>query len=112
MDGHLWTAERDGIQCNRVLSAITDLDNDSAAALVMDNLTNRKVGQRLPDAIYLPVCGPILSLTGYLDNLTESISKLVTLSGDNTTLSGDKTKSITDAQTSTDNLMKTVGCVE
>ena len=28
MDGHLWTAERDGIQCNRVLSAITDLDND------------------------------------------------------------------------------------
>jgi len=112
MDGHLWTAERDGIQCNRVLSAITDLDNDSAAALVMDNLTNRKVGQRLPDAIYLPVCGPILSLTGYLDNLTESISKLVTLSGDNTTLSGDNTKAITDAQTSTDNLTKTVGCVE
>jgi hypothetical protein len=112
MDGHLWTAERDGIQCNRVLSAITDLDNDSAAALVMDNLTNRKVGQRLPDAIYLPVCGPILSLTGYLDNLTESISKLVTLSGDNTTLSGDNTKAITDAQTSTDNLTKTVGCVK
>ena len=111
MDGHLWTAERDGIQCNRVLSAITDLDNDSAAALVMDNLTNRKVGQRLPDAIYLPVCGPILSLTGYLDNLTESISKLVTLSGDNTTLSGDNTKAITEAQTSTDNLTKTVGCV-
>ena len=112
MDGHLWTAERDGIQCNRVLSAITDLDNDSAAALVMDNLTNRKVGQRLPDAIYLPVCGPILSLTGYLDNLTESIIKLTTLSGDNTTLSGDNTKAITDAQTSTDNLTKTVGCVE
>ncbi len=112
MDGHLWTAERDGIQCNRVLSAIDALDNNSAAALVMDNLTNRKVGQRLPDAIYLPVCGPILSLTGYLDNLTESISKLATLSGDNTTLSGDNTKAITDAQTSTDNLTKTVGCVE
>ena len=95
-------------------SAIDDLkeDNESAAALVMDNLTNRKAGQRLPDAIYLPVCGPILSLTGYLDNLTESISKLVTLSGDNTTLSGDNTKAITDAQTSTDNLTKTVGCVE
>jgi len=112
MDGHLWTAERDGIQCNRVLSAIIALDNDSAAALVMDNLTNRKVGQRLPDAIYPSVCGPILSLTGYLDNLTESISKLATLSGDNTTLSGDNTKAITDAQTSTDNLTKTVGCVE
>jgi len=112
MDGHLWTAERDGIQCNRVLSAITALDNNSAAALVMDNLTNRKVGQRLPDAIYSPVCEPILSLTSYLDNLTESISKLATLSGDNTTLSGDNTKAITDAQTSTDNLTKTVGCVE
>ncbi len=112
MDGHLWTAERDGIQCNRVLSAITDLDNDSAAALVMDNLTNRKAGQKLPSAIYTPVCKPILSLTGYLDNLTESISKLATLSGDNTTLSGDNTKAITDAQTSTDNLTKTVGCVE
>ena len=112
MDGHLWTAERDGIQCNRVLSAITDLDNDSAAALVMDNLTKRKAGQKLPSAIYSPVCGPILSLTGYLDNLTESINKLATLSGDNTTLSGDNTKAITDAQTSTDNLTKTVGCVE
>ncbi len=112
MDGHLWTAERDGIQCNRLKSAIDALDNNTAAALVMDNLTKRKAGQRLPSAIYLPVCGPILSLTGYLDNLTESINKLVTLSGDNTTLSGDKTKAITDAQTSTDNLTKTVGCVE
>jgi hypothetical protein len=108
MDGHLWTTERDGIQCNRVKSAITS-ENKSA---VMDNLTNRKTGQRLPNAIYATVCGPILSLTSYLDNLTESISKLATLSGDNTTLSGDNTKAITDAQTSTDNLTKTVGCVE
>jgi len=114
MDGHLWTAERNGIQCNRLKSAIDALalDNISAAALVMDNLTKRKAGQRLPDAIYLPVCEPILSLTGYLDNLTESINKLVTLFGDNTTLSGDNTKAITDAKTSTDNLTKTVGCVE
>ena len=104
MDGHLWTAERDGIQCNRVLSAIDALDNNSAAALVMDNLTKRKAGEKLPSAIYLPVCGPILSLTSYLDNLTESINKLTTLSGDNT-------KAITDAKTSTDNLTKTVGCV-
>ena len=113
MDGHLWTAERNGIQCNSLKSAVAALasDNISAAALVMDNLTNRKAGQRLPDAIYFPVCKPILSLTGYLDNLTESIIKLATLSGDNTTLSGDNTKAITDAQTSTDNLTKTVGCV-
>jgi len=108
MDGHLWTAERDGIQCNRVKSAI----NESNKSAVLDNLTNRKIGQRLPDEIYDIVCGPILSLTGYLDNLTESTIKLATLSGDNTTLSGDNTKAITDAQTSTDNLTKTVGCVE
>ena len=107
MDGHLWTAERDGIQCNRVKSSIND-ENKSA---VLDNLTKRKTGERLPDAIYDTVCEPILSLTGYLDNLTESINKLATLSGDNTTLSGDNTKAITDAQTSTDNLTKTVGCV-
>ncbi len=114
MDGHLWTAERNGIQCNSLKSAVAALavDNPSAADLVMDNLTKRKAGQRLPDAIYTQVCSPILSLTGYLDNLTESISKLATLSGDNTTLSGDNTKAITDAQTSTDNLTKTVGCVE
>ena len=113
MDGHLWTAERDGIQCNSLKSAVEALAlaNPSAAALVMDNLTKRKAGQRLPDAIYLLVCSPILSLTGYLDNLTESINKLATLSGDNTTLSGDTTKPITDAKTSTNNLTKAVGCV-
>ena len=112
MDGHLWTAERDGIQCNSLKSAIADIGDNSTKLAVIDNITNRKAGQKLPSAIYLPVCGPILSLTGYLDNLTESISKLATLSGDNTTLSGDNTKAITDAQTSTDNLTKTVGCVE
>ena len=110
MDGHLWTTERDGTQCNLVKSAIEDLpeDNQTAVLLALDEW---EVGQRLPPAIYLPVCGPILSLTEYLDNLTESINKLATLSGDNTTLSGDNTKAITDAKTSTDNLTKTVGCV-
>jgi len=112
MDGHLWTAERDGIQCNSLKSAIADIGDNSTKLAVIDNITNRKAGQKLPSAIYLPVCGPILSLTEYLDNLTESINKLATLSGDNTTLSGDNTKAITDAQTSTDNLTKTVGCVE
>ena len=112
MDGHLWTAERDGIQCNSLKSAIADIGDNATKIAVIDNITNRKAGQKLPSAIYLPVCKPILSLTGYLDNLTESIIKLTTLSGDNTTLSGDNTKAITDAQTSTDNLTKTVGCVE
>ena len=112
MDGHLWTAERDGIQCNRVKSAILALSTDNATK-VLDNLSKRGTkGGLLPLEIRATVCDPITSLTGYLDNLTESISKLATLSGDNTTLSGDNTKAITDAQTSTDNLTKTVGCVE
>ena len=112
MDGHLWTAERDGIQCNSLKNAIADIGDNATKIAVIDNITNRKAGQKLPSAIYTPVCGPILSLTRYLDNLTESTIKLATLSGDNTTLSGDNTKAITDAQTSTDNLTKTVGCVE
>ena len=111
MDGHLWTAERDGIQCNLVKSAIEDIHPDNKTK-VLDNLTKRGTnGGLLPIEIRAIVCDPITSLTGYLDNLTESISKLATLSGDNTTLSGDNTKAITDAQTSTDNLTKTVGCV-
>ena len=107
MDGHLWTAERDGIQCNRMKSAIAE-DNQTAVLL---ELATWETGEKLPSEIYQTVCEPILSLTAYLIKLTENINKL-TLSGDNTTLSGDNTKAITDAQTSTDNLTKTVGCVE
>jgi len=105
MDGHLWTAERDGIQCNSLKSAIADIGDNDTKLAVIDNITNRKAGQKLPSAIYTPVCKPILSLTSYLSKLTDSINKL------KTTLSGDNTKAITDAQTSTDNLTKTVGCV-
>ena len=108
MDGHLWTAERDGIQCNRMKSAIADEDNQTAVFL---ELATWETGEKLPPGIYETCCEPILSLTAYLIKLTENINKL-TLSGDNTTLTGDNTKAITDAQTSTDNLTKTVGCVE
>ena len=111
MDGHLWTAERDGIQCNRMKSAIEALPTDNETAVLIE-LATWETGEKLPDAIYETVCEPILSLTEYLGKLTESTIKLATLSGDNTTLSGDNTKAITDAQTSTDNLTKTVGCVE
>jgi hypothetical protein len=111
MDGHLWTTERDGIQCNNVKSAMNDLSPEDKTAVLIEFAT-WETGEKLPDEIYNTVCGPILSLTGYLDNLTQSINKLATLSGDNTTLSGDNTKAITDAKTSTDNLTKTVGCVE
>jgi len=109
MDGHLWTAERDGIQCNRMKSAIEALPADNETAVLIE-LATWETGEKLPSGIYDTVCEPILSLTTYLIKLTENINKL-TLSGDNTTLSGDNTKAITEAQTSTDNLTKTVGCV-
>ena len=102
MDGHLWTAERDGIQCNRMKTAIAAADNQTAVLL---ELATWKTGTKLPSVIYDTVCEPILSLTSYLSKLTESIDNMTTLSGDNT-------KAITDAQTSTDNLTKTLGCVE
>jgi hypothetical protein len=104
MDGHLWTAERDGIQCNQVKSAILALSTDNATK-VLDNISNRGTkGGLLPIEIRATVCDPITSLTTYLSKLTDSVNKL--------TLSGDNTKAITDAKTSTDNLTKTVGCVE
>ena len=102
MDGHLWTAERDGIQCNRMKTAIAAADNQTAVLL---ELATWKTGTKLPSVIYDTVCEPILSLTSYLSKLTDSIDKL------KLTLSGDNTKAITDAKTSTDNLTKTVGCV-
>jgi hypothetical protein len=102
MDGHLWTAERDGIQCNQVKSAILALSTDNATK-VLDNISNRGTkGGLLPIEIRATVCDPITSLTTYLSKLTDSVNKL--------TLSGDNTKAITDAKTSTDNLTKTVGC--
>ena len=101
MDGHLWTAERDGIQCNRMKTAIAAADNQTAVLL---ELATWKTGTKLPSVIYDTVCEPILSLTSYLSKLTESIDNMTTLSGNNT-------KAITDAKTSTDNLTKTVGCV-
>ena len=93
-------------------NAIEDLPSEDNQTDVLIELATWETGEKLPSLIYKPVCDPITSLTLYLSKLTESISKLATLSGDNTTLSGDNTKAITDAQTSTDNLTKTVGCVE
>ena len=100
MDGHLWEAERDGIQCARMKSAIEASDNQTAVLIELDDW---ETGTKLPEAIYKTVCAPILSLAEYHRKLTNSI--------DNLTLSGDNTKAITDAQTSTDNLTKTTGCV-
>ena len=106
MDGHLWSTERNGMQCARVLNAYNAADNKTGAA---DNLTkwvnNTKGGDndtKLPDPFYDAVCPSFESLTEYLTNLAANIAKFP--------LSGGNTKAITEAQTSSDKLLKSIGC--
>ncbi len=102
MDGHLWTTERNSIQCQLMKSAIDSLSSGQAA--LVNELGNWSEGDALPEAISDLVCNPVNNLITYLSKLTDSVSKL--------TLSGDNTKAITDAQTSTNTLLKQVGCKE
>ena len=102
MDGHLWTTERNAIQCQLMKTAIDSLSSGQAA--LVNELQNWSEGDALPEAISDLVCNPVSNLITYLSKLTDSVSKL--------TLSGDNTKAITDAQTSTNTLLKQVGCKE
>ena len=102
MDGHLWSTERNSIQCQLMKSAIDSLSSGQAA--LVNELQNWSEGDALPEAISDLVCNPVNNLITYLSKLTDSVSKL--------TLSGDNTKAITDAQTSTNTLLKQVGCKE
>ena len=102
MDGHLWSTERNSIQCQLMKSAIDSLSSGQAA--LVNELENWSEGDALPEAISDLVCNPVNNLITYLSKLTDSISKLA--------LSGDNTKAITDAQTSTNTLLKQVGCKE
>ena len=105
MDGHLWTTERNSIQCLRMKTAIESLSSENQAAVLLELKNNWTSGEDLlPLAIRTAICDPLVSLTTYLSKLTDSVSKL--------TLSGDNTKAITDAQTSTNTLLKQVGCRE
>ena len=107
MDGHLWSTERNGMQCSRVLSAYNSASNKNTAASALANwVTATADGDNvtLPDPFYDVVCPPFESLTNYLTNLATNIAKL--------SLSGDNTKAITEAQTSSNNLLKTIGCFE
>ena len=106
----LWSSEMAGVQCANIKSAIDELhsggDNVSD---VLDNLSNRgNNGGLLPTAIRTSICDPISSLTNYIIKLADNIDKI----GENLSLSGDNTKAITDAQSSTDNLTKALGCRE
>ena len=108
MDGHLWSSEMAGVQCANIKSVIDELhsggDNVSD---VLDNLSNRgNNGGLLPTAIRSSICDPISSLSDYIIKLADNIDKIA----DNLSLSGDNTKAIKDAQSSTDNLTKAVGC--
>ena len=108
MDGHLWSTERNGMQCARVLNAYNAADNKTGAA---DNLTkwvtNTSSGDndsQLPPPFYDAVCPSFESLTDYLTDLGANILKLA-LPDNNT-----NTKAITDADNSTNELMRTIGC--
>ena len=102
MDGHLWTTERNAIQCQLMKTAIDSLNSGQAS--LVNELENWSEGDALPEVISDLVCNPVNNLITYLSKLTDSISKLA--------LSGDNTKAITDAQTSTNTLLKQVGCKE
>ena len=111
MDGHLWTTERNSMQCNRILGAIKGLSTTAAQNSALDNLTtwkNNGASGLLPEPFATSVCGPISSLTDYLSNLALNIVELKK----KVSLSGDNTKVITNADNSTNELMKAVGCKE
>ncbi len=106
MDGHIWAAERDGMQCARVLNAYNAAsDKPAAASALADWVSETADGTKevkLPAPFYDAVCPSFESLTDYLTDLAANIEKI--------SLSGDNTKAITNAKNSTDTLMKTIGC--
>ena len=105
MDGHLWSTEMNGMQCKRIKDAIQGQDNASYKDYAYDNLSAWKLsGGLLPDMFREEVCEPVVSVETYLTDLTANIAKL--------SLSGDNTKAITNAQTSSNTLMKAIGCKE
>ena len=108
-DGHIWAAERDRMQCTRVLNAYNDAPNKTAAATALDgwvDATEDGDNETLPDPYYDAVCPSFEFLTEYLVYLALNLTEL----GETVSLSGDNTKVITNAQTSTDTLIKTIGC--
>jgi len=105
MDGHIWAAERDGMQCARVLNAYNAASDQNAAKTALaDWVRDTADGseEKLPAPFYDAVCPSFESLTDYLTDLAANIEKI--------SLSGDNTKAITNAKNSTDTLMKTIGC--
>ena len=110
MDGHLWSSEMVGVQCRSIKNAMKGLqwDSDNFSDLI-DNLSKRgDNGGLLPISIRKTICDPVLSLKEYILALADNIETI----GEKLSLSGDNTKAITNAQSSTDNLTKALGCRE
>ena len=107
-DGHLWTTERNSMQCLRMLKTVDNSSGDltmAAQTTAFNNFVtwvNNGGTGALPEPFATKVCGEIGSLTTYLKKLTANIAKL--------SISGDNTKAITNAKTSTNALMTALGC--
>ena len=108
MDGHLWTTERNAIQCQLMKTAIDSLSTSDKNAVLVELANWASAGGLLPSSIRTAICDPLASLLTYLSKLTDSVDKLK----ESITVTGDNTKAITNAQTSTNNLLKQVGCSE
>ena len=110
MDGHIWDAERNFMQCARIKGAYEGLaDNVTAQTDAYTNFAawrdNASKGA-LPEPFATSVCGPISSLTDYLSNLALNLIELKK----EISVSGDKTIVIEEADNSTKALMAAVGC--
>ncbi len=105
-DGHLWDAERNSIQCNSIKNAIKDLpDGEKADAITkLAEWSIKDEGARglLPEEFRCAVCAPFNSLTSYLTDLSANIAEF--------SVSGSNAKAITDADNSTTEMMKKIGC--
>ena len=102
MDGHLWSTERNSIQCLRMKTAIESLSTSEKNTVLVELANWKSAGGLLPSAIQTAICDPLASLLTYLSKLTDSVDKLK----DSITVTGDNTKAITDAQTSTDKIIR------
>ena len=102
MDGHIWTKERAARQCALIKYAYDNSPNKGDALTNLQAWIVDDEKGLLPDPFDSAVCGPIDSLTKYLTKLDANIKKFA--------LSGDNTKAITDADNSTKEMMKEIGC--
>ena len=105
MDGHLWEKERNGMQCARVLDAIKEASDNATAVSNFNTWVSNGGTGALPEPLATTVCGPIGALTVYLSNLALNLAKLGDILDNNT-----NTKPISDADNSTNELMRTIGC--